>query len=155
MNRSSISITPHKYIHNTGLPLPGPKQQPCSRLRQVRLAGSGRAPGRPSAVVPQVLDSHHPVPAFSSSLGHPNKPFCCPVCPFRATHNSKVQSHMRTHTGERPFSCHLCPASFARKGNLKTHIRTHTGEKPYACPHCKYCCAHKSDLKKHMFVHTR
>ncbi|XP_069999277.1 zinc finger and BTB domain-containing protein 7A isoform X4 [Penaeus vannamei] len=121
----------------------------------VRLAGIGRAPGRPSAVVPQVLDSHHPVPAFSSSLGHPSKPFCCPVCPFRATHNSKVQSHMRTHTGERPFSCHLCPASFARKGNLKTHIRTHTGEKPYACPHCKYCCAHKSDLKKHMFVHTR
>ena len=32
--------------------------------------------------------------------------------------------------------CRYCPKAFASQGNLQSHERTHTGERPYACDAC-------------------
>ncbi|XP_075746662.1 uncharacterized protein LOC142804039 isoform X4 [Rhipicephalus microplus] len=78
----------------------------------------------------------------------------CHLCPAVFAHNSKLVTHVRTHTGERPFSCVHCSASFSRKDILRDHLRTHTGERPFACVHCNASFSRKSGLVEHIRSHT-
>ncbi|XP_063595652.1 zinc finger protein SNAI1-like [Penaeus indicus] len=53
----------------------------------------------------------------------------CPVCGRRfegknQAKRSKLESHLRTHTGERPFHCPHCPYRATFKWNLKAHVRS-------------------------------
>ncbi|KAJ8706578.1 hypothetical protein PYW07_012656 [Mythimna separata] len=45
----------------------------------------------------------------------------CDYCGRAFTTQTILQSHIRTHTGERPLHCAHCPATFAHSAALYTH----------------------------------
>lgn len=46
----------------------------------------------------------------------------CSFCGKLFVYPKDVRRHERIHTGEKPFSCPLCPYKAAQKGNVKQHM---------------------------------
>ncbi|KJH44377.1 zinc finger, C2H2 type [Dictyocaulus viviparus] len=57
----------------------------------------------------------------------------CEVCGVLLKHPSKIEAHMRTHTGEKPFECDLCGMKFSQRTPMLNHVRRHLGQTPYDC----------------------
>ncbi|XP_061405213.1 zinc finger protein with KRAB and SCAN domains 3-like isoform X2 [Lethenteron reissneri] len=88
-----------------------------------------------------------PVPVPAIAGGEDNKPFRCSVCAQRFSQRGNLETHLRTHTGERPYRCATCGQAFSQSAHLKSHQRTHTGEKPCRCKVCGQSFSHSGNLK--------
>ncbi|EDW33263.1 GL20556 [Drosophila persimilis] len=82
------------------------------------------------------------------------RPFKCSDCTKSFHQKAHLQSHTRTHTGDRPYQCSYCSMSFAQKYNLDRHTRSHTNDLSYQCPHCSKSFIQKCNLEKHTRTHT-
>lgn len=90
----------------------------------------------------------------SSPQRVPKKRLCvCRFCSKVFSSPANLESHLRTHTGERPYGCTICGKKFSQFWNLKIHKNIHTGERPYQCSLCAERFSDPSNLKKHQKRH--
>ncbi|XP_051546300.1 sal-like protein 1 [Myxocyprinus asiaticus] len=54
----------------------------------------------------------------------------CKFCAKVFGSNSALQTHLRSHTGERPYKCNICRNRFSTRGNLKVHFQLHKEKYP-------------------------
>ncbi|XP_059192794.1 zinc finger and SCAN domain-containing protein 2-like [Centropristis striata] len=78
------------------------------------------------------------------------KPYACNTCGKRLADCSSYKKHMRIHTGEKPFECKICGLGFRQSGNLTSHMSIHTGESRFPCKVCGKAFGRKDYLNKHM-----
>jgi uncharacterized Zn-finger protein len=73
--------------------------------------------------------------------------------PYNIVAQSRIQN-----LEEKLFKCTQkdCGYTTAAKSRLNQHMKIHTGEKPFKCTHagCNYATAYTSDLTKHIRTHT-
>ena len=62
-------------------------------------------------------------------------------------HESELNIHIRTHTGEQLFNCDYCKKKFGQKSNLEKHIQIHICNKIYTRTACPTKFDEESDLK--------
>lgn len=102
--------------------------------------------------------------------GHDDEkpPLKCGVCGKTYNTRSKLQRHVRVHSGERPFPCEVCGKRFPRSDHVKQHMRVHakypsevqsapnpvglTENKSY-CRLCGVKFEQKSELNQHLLTH--
>ncbi|XP_071549338.1 uncharacterized protein [Panulirus ornatus] len=77
----------------------------------------------------------------------------CLICWKWVVSQSSLETHMRSHTGERPFKCELCNNAFICKGDMLRHMKSHTGEKPFECHLCPATFSRKDKLSFHVEKH--
>ena len=61
---------------------------------------------------------------------------------------------MLVHSGSRPHECDICGKRFSLLYNMQTHKKTHLGEKEHKCP-CGKGFRQSSNLKQHILSHVK
>ncbi|KAJ1496257.1 hypothetical protein T484DRAFT_1923860 [Baffinella frigidus] len=78
----------------------------------------------------------------------------CATCGKAFKRSGHLDSHMRTHSGERPHRCETCDKAFSTSSSLAEHVRTHTREKPHVCETCGKAFSTSSNLATHKRPHS-
>jgi uncharacterized Zn-finger protein len=51
-----------------------------------------------------------------------DKPYTYDICGKGLSHNSNLQTHIRTHTGDKSYKCDICGKGSSHNSNLQNHI---------------------------------
>ncbi|CAE1259795.1 unnamed protein product [Acanthosepion pharaonis] len=79
----------------------------------------------------------------------------CTVCGRSYTTPSKLQRHVRVHSGERPYMCNLCGRRFTRSDHVKQHMKVHQPHRQKnMCRICGVRFARSSLLGSHLRRHS-
>jgi len=81
--------------------------------------------------------------------------FACDQCPKIFKLFCHLNTHKRTHSGEKPYHCNVCEKRFSESGSMKKHKMRHSGEKPFKCETCSKAFSTKGDLYVHKRIHNR
>ncbi|KAF8373469.1 hypothetical protein PRIPAC_79898 [Pristionchus pacificus] len=73
----------------------------------------------------------------------------CRVCDKRFKKSTKLQIHMRSHTGEKPYKCDKCVRSYAHNYGLITHMLTAHSSLSYTCNICGDAFEKFGELTEH------
>lgn len=85
----------------------------------------------------------------------PNSPFKCDECEMTFLKQEHLNTHWRTHTGEKPFVCEICEKAFHSEQNKRIHVLKHQGSLPFRCEVCGVTFQSIQHLNKHSLSHTR
>ncbi|XP_049875358.1 myoneurin-like isoform X2 [Pectinophora gossypiella] len=103
----------------------------------------------------RTLSKHMTTHTGKRVLNTGNKKFVCDVCSFACSNVSNLKTHIRRrHTKEYLHHCSECGRGFYRKTELDTHMRSHNGDRPYLCIYCAKSFSRCDSLNTHMKQHT-
>ncbi|KAJ8704921.1 hypothetical protein PYW08_012241 [Mythimna loreyi] len=82
---------------------------------------------------------------------HLHKTYQCQICLKPSKNRVGLDQHIRNVHKGRPNNkmCHHCGKGFPTKVQLESHIRSHTGERPFICEYCPTTFSQQSNLYKH------
>ncbi|XP_065346250.1 zinc finger protein 62 homolog isoform X14 [Cloeon dipterum] len=104
-----------------------------------------------ASVCTHMLEEHNERPF---NLKEDKQEHPCTVCGRKFSSETKLEEHMRDHTGVRPFLCPTCGKSFKTKDILKCHMKTHEERvNAFTCEVCGKLFPMISRLKAHRNIH--
>jgi uncharacterized Zn-finger protein len=83
------------------------------------------------------------------------KPYVCTYeeCDKRFRTQGHLIDHSKSHENRKPYPCRLCHKAFMRASTLKVHLRDHTGERPFKCNKCSKNFKEARSLRAHLKIH--
>ncbi|CAI9729060.1 myosin-G heavy chain-like [Octopus vulgaris] len=79
----------------------------------------------------------------------------CRYCAMQFDTEDELNAHVLSHSrGAAPLKCTLCGQTYRTSSKLQRHIRVHSGEKPYICHICGRRFSRSDHLKQHSKVHS-
>lgn len=81
--------------------------------------------------------------------------YMCRFCAKQFVSIREMQLHVLQHSrGNAPLNCAICSKSYRTPSKLQRHVRVHSGERPYICNLCGRRFTRSDHLKQHMKVHS-
>lgn len=67
---------------------------------------------------------------------------------------SGLQKHQKLHQSD-GWLCHVCGKLCSHESDLNTHLKSHEGQRAHKCQGCNKAYVHFADLKRHATVHQK
>merc|ERR1712183_1194479 len=119
---SSLNLQGAQLITAVSLPSYSQNESLTSSSNNLKNQKNTKAP----ISLPQHTAKIHGTELANALVGTEDKKktISCQYCGKGFMHRFHLQTHMRTHTGERPFQCYFCEKSFTVKCNRDRHMKT-------------------------------